>query len=258
MKGRYRAIFSWLIVCAVLWGIISEHCSAQTAGTPTVAIMNFENNSVVDREKLDPLKKGLTDMLITELLKINGVKVVERRKVQSVVDELNLSDAELGDKNTSQKLGRLLGAQMLLFGGFSNLFGDKLRVDTRLVSAETGITLKTEQESAPFDQFFSLLNLLVSDIVKDLDVKLKPVDEARLKSVQGGKFTVYVTYCEGVSMEDSARALLKSGNQSEALAMYETARITYQRAFIESNGYLPAKQKAEEMGQIIARLKKGL
>jgi TolB-like protein len=256
MKQRYRVILSWLIVCAALWGVIPEYSSAQTENGTTVAVMNFDNNSVVDHEKLDPLKKGLADMLITELSKINGLKVVQRSQAQSVVDELNLSASDLGGKNASQKLGRLLGAKVILFGGFSNLFGDKLRIDTRLVSTETGITLKTEEETGALDEFSFLLNALVHDVAKDLEVKLSSADENHLRPPQGGKFSGYVTYAQGVSMEDSAQALLRNGNQSDALAMYENARTTYQKAYTESNGYQPAKQKADEMGQIIAQLKK--
>jgi HAD superfamily hydrolase (TIGR01549 family) len=33
----------------------------------TIAVLDFNNNSIVDKEKLEPLKKGLADILITEL-----------------------------------------------------------------------------------------------------------------------------------------------------------------------------------------------
>ncbi len=218
--------------------------------------MNFENNSVVDREKLDPLKKGLADMLITEMSEINGLKVIERRQIQSVADELNITDLDVVDKSTSQKLGRLLGAKVLLFGGFSNLFGDKLRIDTRVVSTETGITLKAEEETGALAEFSSLMNALVRDVARDLEIRLSTADEMRLNIAANRKFDGYVTYAQGVNMEDSASALSKIGNQSDALAMYENARAIYQKAFTELSGYQPAKQRADEMGQIILQMKK--
>ncbi|MDE3058553.1 MAG: hypothetical protein KGJ59_11420 [Bacteroidota bacterium] len=256
MKKHYRNAVVWLAAFAALGGLFTLHCGAQTNEATTIAVLNFENNSVVDREKLDPLKKGLADMLITEMSKINGLKVVERQQIQSVVDELNLSESDMVDKNTSQKMGRLLGAKVLLFGGFSNLFGDKLRIDARIVSTETGVTLKAEEETGDLDEFLSLLNALVRDIAKDLEVKLSSIDEDRLGSAENGKFNGYVTYAEAVNMEDAARKLAKGGKQDDALAMYENARATYQKAFGESNGYQPAKQKADEMAQIIAEMKK--
>ena len=56
------------IVLLVQW--LAAVAFAQETNAPTIGILYFENNSVVDKDKLDPLKKGLADMLITEMSKI--------------------------------------------------------------------------------------------------------------------------------------------------------------------------------------------
>ncbi len=91
-------------------------------------------------------------MLITEMSKIKSPGVVERQRIQSAVEELNLGEMDLVDKDTVQKIGKLLDAKVLLLGGFSNLFGDKLRIDARIVSTETGLTLKEEEETGDLDE----------------------------------------------------------------------------------------------------------
>ena len=73
-------------------------------------------------------------MLITEMSKIKSPGVVERQRIQSAVEELNLGEMDLVDKDTVQKIGKLLDAKVLLLGGFSNLFGDSLCIDARIVS----------------------------------------------------------------------------------------------------------------------------
>src|SRR5208283_6096078 len=129
----------WRLISMVLLVYFSAADAFGQATNPqTIGILYFENNSVVDKDKLDPLKKGLADMLITEMSKIKSLSVVERQRIQSVVEELNLGEMDLVDRDTVQKMGKLLDAKVLLLGGFSNLFGDKLRIDTRIVSTETG------------------------------------------------------------------------------------------------------------------------
>ena len=49
-------------------------------GIKTLAVLYFENNSIVDKETLDPLSKGLAEMLVTDLAKISGLQVVERER----------------------------------------------------------------------------------------------------------------------------------------------------------------------------------
>ena len=230
-KRLHRGRVSWLIAIALLWSLAVPFARAQEAAPQTIAILYFENNSVVDRDKLDPLKKGLADMLITEMSKIKGLKVVERQRIQSVVEELNLGESDLVDKGTSQKMGKLLGAKVLLFGGFSNLFGDKLRIDARIVATETGLTLKAEEETGDLDQFLTMLNSLVKKISDDLEVKLSSAEEDQLGSAKDGKFNGYVTYAQALNLEDNGHKLEKEGKIAEAAAMYENAKSMYQKAW---------------------------
>jgi TolB-like protein len=249
-------LVEWLTSLVLLLCIPAACALSQDKGQKTIAILYFENNSVVDKDKLDPLKKGLADMLITEMSKIKSLKVVERQRIQSVVEELNLGETDLVDKNTSQKMGKLLGAKVLLFGGFSNLFGDKLRIDARIVAVETGVTLKAEEETGDLDQFLPMLKSLVKKISDDLEVKLSNAEEDQLESAKEGKFSGYVTYAEALNLEDNARKFEKMGKRSEAIAMYENARTKYQKAWDESSGYEPAKQKVEELTALVTKMKK--
>jgi len=251
-----RGGFWWSMSMVLLMFVSAIAASAQDANPQTIAVFYFENNSVVDKEKLDPLKKGLTDMLITEMSKVKSFRVVERQRTQSVVEELNLGDVDLVDKDTVLKMGKLLNAKVLLLGGFSNLFGDKLRIDARIVLTETGLTLKEEEEIGDLDEFLTMLKSLVKKVSNDLEIKLSKVEEDQLESTKDGKFDGYVTYAQGLNLEDNGHALEKEGKIANAAAIYENARSMFQKAWNESNGYEPAKQKAEEMTALVGRMKK--
>jgi len=245
-----------LISMVLLVSLSAAVASAQEANLQTIGILYFENNSVVDKDKLDPLKKGLADMLITEMSKIKSLKVLERQRIQSAVEELNLGETDLVDKDMAQKMGKLLDAKVLLLGGFSNLFGDKLRIDARIVSTETGLTLKEEEETGDLDQFLTTLKSLARKISGDLEVKLSKVEEDQLESTKNGKFDGYVIYAQGLNLEDNGHKLEKEGRSADAAAMYGNARSMFQKAWDESSGYEPAKQKVEEMTVLVGKMKK--
>lgn len=253
---KYKHTPCWIAAIVLLLGcsVLFSH-SALAANPKTIAIFYFENNSVVDKDKLDPLRKGLADMLITEMSKIKDLKVVERQRIQSIIDELNLSETDMVDKSTSQKMGSLLGAQVMLFGGFSNLFNDKLRIDVRIVRTETGETLKAEEETGELDEFLTMLQALVKKIAKDLDVTLSSEDQDRLEATKDGNFNGYVTYAHGLEYEDAGKKLEREGKKVEARAAYESAKSYFQKAWDESAGYEPAKQKVDEMAALILKLK---
>ncbi len=254
MKQKYT-LFGMLVLCAGLLNSIVFVQQARAGDPKTIAVLYFENNSIVDKEKLDPLKKGLADMMITEMSKIKGIKVVERQRIQSIIEELNLNETDMVDKSTTQKMGKLLGAKVMLFGGFSNLFNDKLRIDVRIVRTETGETLKAEEETGELDEFLTMLQSLVKKIATDLEVKLSSEDEDRLEASKDGNFDGYVTYAKALNFEDQGKKMEKLGKKTEAKTAYENAKSMYQKALEESNGYEPAKQKVDEMASLISKLK---
>lgn len=244
-----------LALCAMVLSNMFFVHHALASDPKTIAVLYFENNSVVDKDKLDPLKKGLADMMITEMTKIKGIKVVERQRIQAIIEELNLNETDMVDKTTTQKMGKLLGAKVMLFGGFSNLFNDKLRIDVRIVRTETGETLKAEEETGELDEFLTMLQSLVKKIATDLDVKISSEDEDRLEATKDGNFDGYVTYAQALNYEDQGKKLEKQGKKSDAKSAYENAKSLYQKALDESEGYEPAKQKVEEMAMLISKMK---
>ncbi len=254
MKQQYT-LFGMVALCFGLLNSVVFVQQARAGDPKTIAVLYFENNSIVDKDKLDPLKKGLADMMITEMSKIKGLKVVERQRIQSIIEELNLNETDMVDKSTTQKMGKLLGAKVMLFGGFSNLFNDKLRIDVRLVRTETGETLKAEEETGELDEFLTMLQSLVKKIANDLEVKLSSEDEDRFEASKDGNFDGYITFAKALNFEDQGKKMEKMGKKPEAKSAYENAKSMYQKALEESNGYEPAKQKIDEMASLISKLK---
>jgi TolA-binding protein len=82
----------------------------------TIAIMPFKNKG---DKNYNMMSKGITAMVITDLSKVPGLKVLEREKVQKFIDEISLSQSGLVDQDTSIKAGRIMRAEKIIDGDFS-------------------------------------------------------------------------------------------------------------------------------------------
>ncbi len=64
------------------------------------------------------MAKGLAAMIIADLSKVPGLKVLEREKVQALVSEMKLGDAGLTEPASAVRSGRLMRAEKVIVGNF--------------------------------------------------------------------------------------------------------------------------------------------
>jgi len=131
--------------------------------TPTLAILYFDYSGKT--EGMDMLRKGLAQMLISDLSDLDGVRIVERDRLQDVINELELNKTTKIDKQTAARIGKLLGAKYLVLGGYFDLMGT-LRVDARVVETETGKVVRSFGAAGKPDEFIVLESKLSDDLRK--------------------------------------------------------------------------------------------
>lgn len=81
----------------------------------SIAVQPFVNRSSADYA---PLAKGIAAMIISDLSKVPGLKVLERQKVQRILDEIRLGDSGLVDEAARVRAGRLMRAEKVVVGSF--------------------------------------------------------------------------------------------------------------------------------------------
>ncbi len=129
-----------------------------------IAVLAFDNESVTDRERLEPFRRGIADALATELSREKRFILAERTRIEALLSELNLSTSGLVDTASAQRLGRMLGVQALVLGSFSAV-GQMVRIDARFAEVETGRILGAEEVSGQTADFFELEQALAVKIV---------------------------------------------------------------------------------------------
>lgn len=189
----------------------------------TLAVLYFENQG---NPQLEPLKVGLSQMLITDLKGAGDVKLVERAQLQAILDELKLGHDGITDPKTAAQVGKLLGADTLLLGSYFELMGT-LRMDARLVKVETGEVVHAHGVNDKTENFLSLEKQLAVSFREALTVT-QPRGSGAAAAVPAPTLTVDVVRPDAKAM-DAALAF------SEGLILLDQkelgrARESFQKA----------------------------
>ena len=109
--------------------------------------------AVWDLENLNPDEAIGTDMgellaakVIETLNESSTFQVVERQRLILALEELTRGSTSMVDESTRLKIGRIVGARFMVFGGYFVL-GGMMRLDLRLVEVETGSVVKAAQKT---------------------------------------------------------------------------------------------------------------
>ncbi|RKY67136.1 MAG: hypothetical protein DRQ08_00970 [Candidatus Latescibacterota bacterium] len=88
---------------------------------------------------------AVSEMLTTKLVNDGVFQVVERGRIQEMLEEQKLQVSGIVDAGTARRIGSILGVDLLVFGGVSK-FGEVIEADVRLVDAGTGEVIAAEYE----------------------------------------------------------------------------------------------------------------
>jgi len=148
---------------------------AQKDGKPTVAILSFNNGSFgKDAKDYDGLSKGIPDFLITDMSGNPNIRVIERDQVQKLVDEQKLVTGGQVDKETAVKVGKLLGAQHMIFGVFMTDPKGNFRIDARAVNVVTGEIEHVERVDDKADNIMTSVGTLAGKLNTGMKLPARP------------------------------------------------------------------------------------
>lgn len=172
------------------------------AGEPSpssVAVFPFLYSGTDPR--LAPLGRALAEMLSTDLAQTSRLTVLERARVQALLDEIGLAESGLTERSSGVRAGRLLSAGTVVQGRIGG-GGDAVRLEALVVGAGQGDPAAAD----PIAQEVALQRLL--DAEKELALGIY----ARL----GIELTAAERERVGKRMTENVQALLVFGAALEA------------------------------------------
>lgn len=129
----YRFLPTCVVGLSLLAGVFATpaYSQAVAARKPRVAVMDFDYGTVqtttaaVFGTNVD-VGKGITNLLVTDMVKDGNFSVIERTALDKVLNEQNFSNSNRADPNSAAKIGKLLGVDAIVVGTITE-FGNETK-----------------------------------------------------------------------------------------------------------------------------------
>ncbi|MDZ7303859.1 MAG: tetratricopeptide repeat protein, partial [candidate division KSB1 bacterium] len=166
----------------------------------SIAVLNFRN--LGGNTGFDPLAKGLADMVITDLSQVKALTVIERSRMQALLEEMGLGQTGLVDEQTAPRVGQLLGVKKMLQGSFLDLAGGRLRLDANLADVVAQTSKPVEETSGELARFFRLEKSLVFKVIDELGITLTEAEEQAILTIPTENLLAFLAYSRGLDARD--------------------------------------------------------
>lgn len=193
---------------------------------PAVVVWDFDNQTPGANGGAtanDFLRRALSENLTTSLLQVAGLPVVERQRLKDLLAEQKVSASDLADEDARVRLGRIVGAQRMVFGGYFVL-GQQVQVHLRMIDTATSRVLFSDEATTE-----------LADVMQQVETLNR-----RLARALGGEQTAGASFAASSwQAYDQALALADAGRLDAAVQALQ-ALLGKDKAFVPAERQLTA------------------
>jgi len=182
----------------------------------TVGVLGFDASSLEPGYAV--LGRGLSEMVTTDLTKIEELRLVERLRLNEIQKELSLSQSDIVDKTGAPRLGMLVGAATVVTGQLTQPEKKTFAAAANLISTEQGIATYPDEASGELEKFLEMEKQLVYNILDEMGYTPTPEEKARLDSIPTTSFLAFLAYSRGLTYADQGEYRLAEAEYEAALA----------------------------------------
>jgi len=234
LRGRLAIIAQTVLKEEARNALAQEAGLSGADATPrSLAILPFAFNS--NREEYEPLIYALSDMMITDFAVSNALTVLERAQIQTLLDEMALTETGYSDAATGARAGRLLRAEHVVQGVLTTLGDESIRVDTDVLNIPRAASAGTVEAEDDLQNLFDMEKDLVFRTLRDvLGIQLTPAEEQAIRNNRADNVLAFLAYGRGLRASDRGD--------------YADASLQFQQAADLDPGFDAAADAANQAG----------
>ena len=181
-----------------------ERALGADAGPPTtVAVLPLRFTG--SDSSLHPLGRGLAELLTTDLARSAQLTVLERARIQTVLDELALQQSGQTNAATNVRAGRILRAGRMVQGSILQMGESRLRVDAAVVDVPTTRVRGVAHDSDELEQIFVLEKRIALELFDELGVTLTVAERNAIEQRPTRSLAAFLAFSRGLTAEDEGR-----------------------------------------------------
>lgn len=191
-----------------------EQLSLSDAGKNTIAVFPLIFNG--ENPNYSALGRGISEMIITDLSQVPNLKLVERVRLQALMDEVALGQTGMVDESTAPRFGKLLRAGKIVHGTY-DLFNNKnLQMDVAFWDVGRGKAPNFNRKQDGLNNLFKIEKDLVFSLINSMGITLTPQERDKIQRIPTQNIQAFMAYCMGLTQEDN-------GNFDGAKKFYQQA-----------------------------------
>ncbi len=179
--------------------------AAEAVIVPTTAVLPFEVRTRAGEQNAEG--KSIAELIGQALLENGSADLVERAELDKAMDELLLSATGLTDKNSQLKLGKLIGAKIIITGSMFRS-GEKNFIVAKIIGTETSrVTGCSVSGNGDFAGMVSELTPKITKLLEFQSARLLPavqdsetVYDVLKKQIRGNQRKVFVSMKEDIQV----------------------------------------------------------
>jgi TolB-like protein len=169
------------------------------AGPITLTVGDFQVES--DNPSHRFLGKGLSRLVSAELGKSPNIKLIEREKLQKILEEQELSLSGLADESRQMEIGRLLAAEYIVFGEVIDM-GNAVLLSLRMSDVSTGELVWQETTTEKLESYDFIGAFFARSILAHLRAPVEASTERKIAAREVKDVRAIVQISVGVDAAD--------------------------------------------------------
>lgn len=153
--------------------------------------------------ELQPLERGISYLMVTDLSKVARLQLLERERVQALLDEMQLADSGRVQPATGARSGRLLRAARVVQGSIQEQpQSDRLRLDANVVDATDASIAATGTATDRLQQLFELEKQVVFQLLDRMGITLSAAERRAISERPTADLQAFLAFSRGLEAED--------------------------------------------------------
>jgi tetratricopeptide (TPR) repeat protein len=208
VRGQLQAHLAALtrkeLVAEAKTAVAQEATIASQPGNPrTIAVLPLRFSG--SDTSLKVLERGFADLLTTDLARSSQLTLVERSRMQALLDEIKLQQTGTTDAATNVRAGKLVRAGRVVQGAILQVDSTNLRVDAAVVDVPTSQVQGATQAADQLEQVFNLEKKIALDLFTQLGVTLTVAERTQIEQRPTRSMQAFLAYSRGLTAEDEGR-----------------------------------------------------
>ncbi len=218
MMGRYTWLSEQLIKTEIQQRL-AEEASLQTAGVDASALAIFPLHYIGSNAEYAHLGRAFSELVLIDLAQLSQIKLVERIRVNTLLDEMQLAADGVTDPTVSPRLGLLLGAGQMAGGNINLDYNETLKVGFAQWASNTSDTPAISDHNGSLQQLMRIEKEVVYTLIEQLGIQLTPEEREKIEQIPTQNMQAFLAYSRGLSFRDRGLYQMASTAFTEAMAL---------------------------------------